>query len=269
MLRVRLFLDLIYFILKKFTQGILMKLNPFYPFCIVGVVGLLNACSSGGTSVSTTTTTTTPISTPTTTTNTNTNTIQGTRLIAGRTTAISATVSTSDRNKVVVNGTTLDFIPAGFSVGTIDLRASNMTRIGSGNSLAYTRFGLISDSQAGNVSQLFAQGQATTNMPKSGSARYTGKAVHVINGSPQDTDGYATFNVNYGDKTITGIVTAASYNTHLAGTINGNGFAGTKSQGNGMDVTMSGHFYGSDAKELGGVYHNGDHSIQGAFGASK
>ena len=77
--------------------------------------------------------------------------------------------------------------------------------------------------------------------------------------------GPASFNVNFGNRTISGRLTPN--NTAIVldnGIISGNSFSGTANSG----AKFSGHFYGGHADEMGGTYYKqGEYT--GAFGTRK
>lgn len=81
---------------------------------------------------------------------------------------INKTAATTQVNKVVINGQTLDFVPANFSTGKLNMRSGNIDRVGGGNlQLSYTRYGYIREGSAGPA--VFAQGEVTpiNAVPKS------------------------------------------------------------------------------------------------------
>lgn len=234
------------------------------PLACVTVFGL-SAC--GGSSGGGVATTPTPIPTTPTTPQTPSANIKGSIMTvnngrAGTVSAISNTATTVSAttkiNQVVINGQAVDFIPSGFTVGTLNMRAGNMDRVGGSSNLAYTRYGYIREG-VGGTPHLFAQGVETTTMPTTGTATYTGKATHLQNGQVGLVD--ARFNVNYGTKNLTGTVGT----TALSATITGNAFSGTHANG----ISTTGRFYGNNAAELGGTYRNANGSIAGAYGAKK
>lgn len=228
-------------------------------YCVIPALAVLTACSSGGSSTSLTNIqTTTPRPAPTTpTVNTQ---IQGTAIainngVAGSNTN---TVATSDINKVIINGKTIDFIPAGFSTSQINMTSSNINRVG--GALDSMRYGYIKDGNA--TPQLFVQGLATNNMPTSSVARYAGHAVNVNNGAVSTAP--ANFTVDFGRKTVNGTIGTRDA-INLSGTITGNSFRGTTTDG----YSTQGQFYGDNASELGGAYRNTAGTVSGAYGAKK
>lgn len=175
----------------------------------------------------------------------------------------SSTLSTNDINNIVIDGKSIAIIPSNFSGnGNLNISSSNMARVTNTRNLSYTRYGYMREG-VGASPYLVAQGQITTNMPNTGTAKYTGHAVHVQAGRTHQAT--AEFNVDYAKKTVTGKISPTNNATvELAGTINGNRFSGSKD-----GMTTTGAFYGPNAKELGGVYSNRAGTISGAYGASK
>lgn len=174
-----------------------------------------------------------------------------------------ATPTTTNINHIVIDGKSVAIIPSNFSGnGSLNISSNNMARVTNTRNLSYTRYGYVREG-IGASPYLVAQGQITTNMPNTGTAKYTGHAVHIQAGRTHQAT--AEFNVDYASKTVTGKISPTNNATvELAGTINGNRFSGSK---NGMST--NGAFYGPNAKELGGTYHNRAGTISGAYGASK
>ncbi len=144
----------------------------------------------------------------------------------------------------------------GIKAGGIASVSTNGTRIAyGGTTYSYSRFGAISPSSDTSQSQVYYVGTKTETMPIVGSATYTGRVVDntLANSS-------ATFNVDYGAKTISGSTSALTFSN---GTITGSDFTGTVS-GNGQ---FNGSFFGPDAAELGGVGTTNGTAF--AFGAKK
>lgn len=180
---------------------------------------------------------------------------------------LTKTTATSDKNIVVVNGQNITFMPANTTGAIITINSPNLTRIGGGSQLQYTRYGYVKEGS--NSPFLFAQGHLTSDMPKTGSAIYQGNAAHVENGMVNIKD--VTFDVNYAKGEISGQVRPqgkATTDVILSAKISGNSFSG--SVGTGLNkVTTTGQFYGPQAAEMGGVYQNERGNMSGAFGAKK
>lgn len=174
-----------------------------------------------------------------------------------------ATAATTNKNIVVVNGQKLTFMQTGIGGNTINMNANNMARTGGSSNLQYTRYGYLREGS--NAPVLFAQGNLAEKMPTTGQFIYTGKAAHIQNGEVKIKD--AEFDVNYANKQISGqIRDEGTRNTIaiLSAEIDGNKFNGTVGT-----FTTTGHFYGPNAEEMGGVYKNTTGNISGAFGAKK
>lgn len=212
-----------------------------------------SACGggSGGSNVSTPAETPAPVETPVSNV-----TYQG---LTGATGAIAGTASVS--NGVYTysfNGTNVNVTNPGngISAGGVATVSANGQKIAyGGTTYSYSRFGGIASTSDLTASQLYYVGTKTETMPMVGSATYTGKVVDntLANSS-------ATFNVDYGTKTISGSTSALTFSN---GTITGSDFSGTVS-GNGQ---FNGSFFGPDAAELGGVGTTNGTAF--AFGAKK
>lgn len=161
---------------------------------------------------------------------------------------ISPTVGTSEIGKVVIGDKIIELDSRNLRTGS---RFDNLS------------YGYLT--QNNTTPTLFVQGNVSSSVPVRGQATYRGNAVHVrANGSnPVVQVVPATFNVDFANKTLTGKIQASNA-LDLSATISGNRFSGTKD-----NVATQGYFYGTDASELGGVYHNDDGSLSGAYGAKK
>ena len=133
------------------------------------------------------------------------------------------------------------------------------------------RWGFVDSSNLKN-SYIVATGKnATASMPVSGTVAYEGKAVYgyAKNGNAINTvtDGNATFQANFADKTLTGKITPngnALDEVNLSAKISGNTFEG-KLNG----TSTEGGFYGKNADELTGTYINEQKRYLAAFGAER
>lgn len=138
--------------------------------------------------------------------------------------------------------------------------------VGNADQLSYTRFGMI---KVGSNNYMMVQGQETplSDMPtSSGTLVYRGHAVYLDNANPVNA-GTANFYVNFGNRTFRGDMSFPDVRGGIQldnGTINGNGFSGTSSQG----AEFKGSFHGPNAEELGGVYRK-QGEYDGAFGAKR
>jgi hypothetical protein len=180
-----------------------------------------------------------------------------------------------------------------------------LSDVGATANLSYSTFGQwnVSTGTTTNSIGFYSVGSPTpvANVPTTGSATYTGGAtgVAVLNASNTGYpfNGTATLNAVFSSETITGAVTninaysiaqpSNSVGTlndidFTAGTISGNGFAGTASTSStagtaattsGATGTFRGNFYGPAAQEAGGTFSltnsSPSISISGSFGTHK
>lgn len=176
--------------------------------------------------------------------------------------------------------------------------------------LSYMTFGIVTISPRASIAPSaddhmpFAAGLATSTMPNSGSATYSGVTsgfAHLNRtGSPSDNSRYRftgtvdltaqfgggtltaefagfTADVNTSDN-INGVPSSLEFDAFtLNGTIVGSSFAGSANQG-GWERVFEGHFYGPGAEEAGGVFQvqQGTPGVsaeaitaEGSFGAVK
>lgn len=244
---------------------------------------VLAACgSSGGGDNHSSTTTTTNI-TPTKTINT-TNTISNTK--TGTTSLIIAiddqngivvkhqTLTTAGINQITVNGKTLVLEQPGIYVGT-------WTTMRSGDTALYKCCGKYSDVRFGAYeggpngdAYFFYNGNPTKSMPQSGTATYTGHSIISPNDEKFDKYGdyilgTSTFNADFAAKTLNGTLNINDLQpVSVKATISNNDFQGTATSKDFSDkANVEGKFYGTNAKELGGIYEG--KTWGGAFGASK
>ncbi|MEG9500234.1 Slam-dependent surface lipoprotein [Mannheimia indoligenes] len=154
--------------------------------------------------------------------------------------------------------------PGIYSGSITDLKAATI------NGIAYKGF-TVSGSRYSNVrfghidGYVFAQGDVTpkSNIPTTGSAAYNVDGVFVQNGQVSTSENHK-LNVDFANKTINGDVAPNVAVTNAK--IDGNEFDG-KAVHNGKSAELEGHFYGSNASEIGGAYSSSDFS--GAFGGKK
>lgn len=134
----------------------------------------------------------------------------------------------------------------------------------SGTNYQNQKFGYIND---GTNDYIFSQGLPTTNMPASGTVKYSGAAA-VGRAAVADT-AVASFNANFGEKTLNGTISKNAngqieFNPiNLAATINGNTFSSKDDAA----VKTTGSFYGDNARELGGIFQDSTQTLSGSFGA--
>ncbi|QMT30884.1 transferrin-binding protein-like solute binding protein [Alysiella filiformis] len=187
--------------------------------------------------------------------------------------------------------------------GQIIRKYSNAVHQSTRGGYSYTWFGIINkpredvkweDGTTEHIDTMIAHGKLTPKeeVPTTGTAKYNGHAIYYTNGVPSfpatdksnrilpiDPDkklGTTQFDVNYGEKTITGTIkddAKEAADIALQGKIDGNSFEGSKAQkynGKDVNVEMKGRFFGPNAAELGGVFNSRENDdILGAFGAKK
>ena len=154
--------------------------------------------------------------------------------------------------------------------------AHNSRIIVSDRALSYSRFGAYvgpdkTDAEIANgitptkTINVFSMGQVTADMPTTGTAVYNGFSVGSVKGGYYG-GGSSRFNVDFGAKTISGVVSNTAYMDDLRGTISGASFSGAHN-----GIIMNGHFYGPNAAELGGVYSGTSNGlpVAGSFGAKR
>ena len=120
--------------------------------------------------------------------------------------------------------------------------------------------------KSGNEDYIFSQGTPTARMPGSGIAQYVGQAAFVRNGEAGTGD--SRFTADFAAKTLNGTITSKSSSVtftpvNINATINGNSFA----TASGAAVSSGGHFYGDNARELGGLFSDTVQRLSGSFGA--
>lgn len=136
--------------------------------------------------------------------------------------------------------------------------------IASGSNFANSRFGYINE---GDKDYIFSHGVLTTNMPTSGVAKYDGNAA--VGRSAVGAAANASFTADFGQKTFTGKITKAEKSyidfnpIDINATISGNSFSGDGA------VKSNGNFYGNNAAEVGGIFHDTTQNLYGSFGAKR
>lgn len=137
----------------------------------------------------------------------------------------------------------------------------------SGQTNAYddVRFGVMKQG-SGSLKVLYT-GRNTEyeNMPQTGSANYTGKAV-ITDGKTLNTNLDAHFKADFGNKKLTGVLSekgnrVVDINAHIRGS--------TFHSPQNAPVETQGSFFGKTANELGGVFHENATGKFGAFGAKR
>ena len=141
--------------------------------------------------------------------------------------------------------------------------------------------GIYSDMRFGSNSGLidkshiyfFYNGNPTNDMPTTGTASYVGHAITSVDLNPLDHrdlyEGDSQFNVDFGNKTLNGILDIRNFHSDINATIAGNYFNGTANSSSVSSARVEGKFYGPQAKELAGFIQANDNSWGAAFGAQK
>lgn len=127
------------------------------------------------------------------------------------------------------------------------------------------RFGTV---RAGSGShKVFYTGRHTdfADMPTSGSAQYVGKAV-MVNGQTVNNRLDAQFQADFGSKELHGVL---SENGRRLVDINARIRGAAFHSPHNAPVETQGAFFGAQAKELGGVFHDRNSGGYGAFGAQR
>ena len=185
--------------------------------------------------------------------------------------------SGSDWHVLKVNGKEIPLQISGLTASN-SLRANGKTENGNTYvfqpNLASSHAGIIRlNNNAENY--LFHQGLAATNLPSTGSATYKGSAYVESIAGLGASGGDASFNVDFGAKTINGSLTnqIKYQNNGTTATLNGLNFNGTISgttfTGKDGSTEFDGGFYGDAGKELSGVLRDETRKFQGVYGASK
>lgn len=143
-----------------------------------------------------------------------------------------------------------------------------------GKHLKHARYGILGVQPADRddlyYTYYFAQGEPATHLPVADKViRYQGRAVTLT--EDDELMGTSSFNVNFGKKTLDGIVSFGGKepDVKLKAEITGNRFRSPATEA----IVTEGGFFGAQAAELAGTYWRKDNpkegGISGAFGASK
>lgn len=158
----------------------------------------------------------------------------------------------SDLNKLNINGKTIELVPSSH-LNHRDFYITDDRAVGT--FLKYARFGYVDN-------HLFTSGIKASDLPTFGTFVYTGRAIHQQNN--KQTQEYARFNVDFGNKTITGGIGLRGEILPLQARLDQDSFSGTNN-----GVKMEGKLFGFGGLEMAGYYYNGNESISGAFGAAR
>ena len=137
--------------------------------------------------------------------------------------------------------------------------------VGTVNGYTATRFGVIKN--GADLYKGFYHGNNTeyVNMPQTGSATYTGKAV-ISDGRNVNTNVAAHIQANFSAKQLDGaLVENNNKLMDIHATIRGTSFYSQE----GAPVATQGGFFGTNADEVGGVFYEESTSKRGAFAAKK
>lgn len=178
--------------------------------------------------------------------------------------------------KLVVEGKTITLRNAGIVSGGFSVNRGNVT-INGVKQPAGVVSGLRYDTEFGYVDGVtFYQGKNPTTTLPQGVATYIGDAVYAKNGQFTTQRSSVNLNVDFNNKTLSGLLLAGENNNEYLGQIHEvrlqdgkiteNGFSGTAVQGS-ESAELKGKFFGSSAAEIAGAYAGS--SFSGAFGAKK
>ena len=194
-------------------------------------------------------------------------------------------LSTDDINVLNINGKRIDIAPEGVvNLGYTYLNKDGEIRLSTG---AFVNGVVFQDSMQNGIYQnqkdgktyVYIQGELTPtdNIPKSGTARYTGLSSYHVNNNTL-YEGSMSGNpprfgivgvdmiANFDDKKVKGRLLHTSDPNNvvaeLEGKITGNQFSGTKD-----NTQLRGAFFGEKANEMGGIYVNEEKGFSGAFSA--
>lgn len=234
------------------------------------LLSTLTACGSGGGGGATDTSNNSSSTTPSTPPSQPSTTVNGNKLDIKKgppVTIVEGNVqATTDKNTLMVDGKSVQLIPAGMSGEVVKIETAAHKYMVY-NDLSYVKHGFYEDS---SHTYYFAQGDVTSekNMPSSGQVKYVGKSMSKTDASATvSAGGTAEFTVDFKDKTLSGTVSGGQLSApvDLRATISGNSFKG---EHNGTHTY--GRFYGPQAEQLGGTFVNTvTNGLIGTFGAKK
>lgn len=141
------------------------------------------------------------------------------------------------------------------------------------------RFGQIVSADPSENDYFFYNGNTTQVMPTGGIAKYNGDFIFDSDADAEahadlensELTGKAVFEVDFANKTVMGNLTSPHLQPiEVKADISGNGFKGTaRSASFQTTADLNGKFYGTNAKELGGVFADKEITWGGAFGATR
>ena len=173
-------------------------------------------------------------------------------------------------NVMNLDGRNLEIIPTGSigSIVTTNEGSTGIKRTVGGADLQYARFGVISYTQEGK-DYIFHQGVETAerDMPRVGTANYTGNAVGYRTADGFVETGTANFTANF----VTKKMTKADINFKTLGqfSLKNARIDDDEFEGRNGSLKMEGNFYGQKAAELAGKFSDTSKGVVGVFGAKK
>ncbi|HGO5824122.1 TPA: Slam-dependent surface lipoprotein [Mannheimia haemolytica] len=183
-------------------------------------------------------------------------------------------LTNSDLTKISVEGKEIQIVyPGIFAKKWSDMEVGDTQLLACCGEYSDTRFGAYEGGPNGNA-YLFHNGNPTKEMPSSGRATYNGHVI-VAGDTPhfEDDDylkGTSQFTADFSNKTLSGTLNVDTMQAiNVNANISSNNFTGTASSGDfSTSAKVEGKFYGDNAKELSGVFHDSK-TWGGAFGAAK
>lgn len=181
-------------------------------------------------------------------------------------------LNNADLNKITVEGKEIQ-IKTSLNGWYDDLIGEDRALIVCCGEYSDTRFGVYEGGENDNA-YVFSNGNPTKDMPASGVATYNGHVI-IDGDTPHFDDedylkGSTQFTADFANKTLEGSLNVDTMEAiNVKANISGNNFAGTASSTDfRTSADVNGKFYGDNAKELSGVFHDGK-TWGGAFGAAK
>ena len=201
-------------------------------------------------------------------------------------------------DKLIIDGKTYDLVTNNnefITYKTYDENSKTKVSICCSN-LDYVKFGNLGINSKANY---FLQGERTAakDIPTNGEVKYKGtwegyisdNSVWTTSANSKSGGSRAEFNVDFKDKKISGTLTAEErvYPTFIIhGNLDNNGFSATASTGKDgfnldpsntnnskvvhlKDLDVKGGFFGKNAAELGGSFHNSESKVGVVFGAKR
>lgn len=183
-------------------------------------------------------------------------------------------LTNSDLTKISVEGQEIQIAyPGILSEKWVDMIVGDTVLFACCGEYSDTRFGVYEGGPNGNA-YFFHNGNPTKEMPSSGRANYNGDVI-VSGDTPHFKygdylEGTSQFTADFSNKTLSGTLNIDTMQAiNVNANISSNNFTGTASSGDfATSAKVEGKFYGDNAKELSGVFHDSK-TWGGAFGAAK